>query len=542
MDPVSRSKTRSMIKVEPILENAIEIDTYLTKKFDYVIKSDLYKHDNKCYMYDLMRKISLDKSNKLVRPMIVLSPDISISSATLSGSAERHLTRAGVTHKIKGNRVDGMEFSTDLRVLYISSKLSLASQPYGGIMDYQKSILSNALGVTSSSFTNHNVNLDPNNLICIGCHEDLIDQSERALLDSLEAETGKPMLFTLEDIKKKGIDRVMKYVIKRFGSHKVHVVFDMSAISKNIAPSVFRFRSDELLNNSKNTDDMEKEIKGFDSDQITDIMKAVISFNESNNLESFDLTGYSFADQDHREMAHASNMRTSKIMIDILKCVADLSSLKHSINIFDESSKFLIWKRVPTPQTDADVLDDLLGWYILRGIDLETRNDLISHFEKIKLERNADDTNINDDDNKDTDNKDTDNKDTEDVAYPIERFEFPNDDDDEPIEVLISVTSPAEQNLKLHHFATSYADRCLMPGEKVDMVFELLATPSAIKSLNVEDDKLKNADNVDDDESIRLNSQQPDTVFADPAAMAEYNEMYQEYQKQSIQNTNKNID
>jgi hypothetical protein len=539
-----------------MLKDSIDVGDYITKKFDYVIKSDLYKSDGKCLIYDFIRKITLDETNKIQRPLITLSPDISISSATLSGNAERHLNKNGVTHQIKENRVDGMEFGTDLKVLYISSKLSLNTDIYEGLHSYQKSIMSNALGLTKESFTGHNITLNSKNIIYLGIKEDLIEESEQSVLDSFE---DKPLVFTLQDVQKKGITRIMKFIFNKFKSHKIHVVMDLSATSYKIAPSVFRFRFEEdgsknenenenenNNNNNNNNKNKESALKGFEYSDVMEIMKTVVLFKEAGNLEGFDLTGYSFSTEEFRAKLHSSNMITSKLMIDILKCISDFT--EYTINIFDEDSKFLIWKKVPLvspiPETmdnvENNLADDPIGWCILRNINMQSRNDFISHFEKEKLKQNTDHKS-------DKSSIDKIKLQLEQLEYPIEMFEF-EDDNGDPLNVFISVTSCTEQNLKSYYTAVSYVDRCLMPNEKVSMTFELLATPEAIKALNIESeynqdnqDNKDNKDNKDGYCKYSLNEcKNNDCVIhnvheiIDEESLRQCNELYKEYNDKII--------
>lgn len=330
----------------------------------------------------------------------------------------------------------------------------------------------------------------------------------------------------------------MKFIGNRLKNKKVHVVMDLAAASAKLAPSAdrLRFRSENNMKLTENQIDTEPKTleefndmyRGLERPEIMEIMKSVVTLKESNQLEGFDLTGYFLSVEEHRNKAHGANSITSKLMIDILKCISDFT--EHSINIFDEESRFLIWKRVPTPQTTDDTPDDLLGWYILRNVDLDTRDRLISHFEEAK---------VNAENERDADNTDQSvHSDLIKLEYPIERFEFPNDNPDEdPLDVLISVTTPAEQNFKSHYCAQSYADRCLMPGEKVNMTFELLATPDVIKSLNAEEAMLKedNASETEDDDLIDQDDNSEEQVGErideqiEDATFQEYNTLYRDY-------------
>ena len=575
----NRSKTRSLIKVEPIVKNAIDVSEFITKKFDYVIKSDLYNHNGMCLMYDMMREIALDKKNKMIRPIIMLSPDRSIVSATISGNGERHMTRTGVKHDIRGELVEGIDFESELRVLVISPYLSMLTDEFDGLESYQRSIMSNAMGLTAQSFTKHRVNINPANVIYLGIRSDLIDGTEQGMLETMKV---KPMIFDLDRIRERSIDRIMSFVANRFRDQKVHVVFDMSAIDISLAPSVFRYTTTQNSKAESNADPdtdldtakIKNMYRGLNRDEILRIMQYVALLKENSKLESFDLVGYNFALEENREMVHPNNVYTSKIMLDILKTVADFKD--HSINIFDESSRFLIWKKIPKVFTDdnaqeTDIEQDTIGWLILRGVDLLTRNSLISHFEQLKAELNNNENNNenNDDIDVETDPESMLEKQLQSLEYPIQKFDFPanidvndNPDDnvendnvnnnvengadiDETLEVLISVTSPMEQNLKSYHACTSYLDRCLMPGEKVSMTFELLATPSMIQTLNdqasiTSPDTDQEFTDVSDSDLIEETQNSPDTenndeidegINVNPVDLDEFRKLQAVYQE-----------
>lgn len=510
MDEANRSKTRSLIKIESFINNVNEIDDYITNKFDYVIKSDLYNYNGKCLIYDIIRQISLDKQNKLKRPLIFLSSDTSTCSASLAGSAERNMTRSSIIHNIEGKQIQGIDFSSDIKVLYISSSLSMCEynisnyetdtetgKMKNNILDCQNSIMSNVMGCTKSTYTSHNVNINPANVIYLGIHDELIANEERNFIEMLSE--NKPTIFTLNDIRQKGIGRIMNFVKKKFnsGSHsdnkvKVHVIFDMSVIDVDIAPSVFRY---DVVSNRNNKDDSDNDnqnkFDGLNREEIGCIMKEVANFRDDDRLESFDLVGYYLSTIDKKESMYHANILTIQIMREILGHVANFNEKK--INIFTEESNFLIWK--PLPNFESQYYDPV-GWYILRNTDIDTRNKLIEYFCKKKFDMDSIDD-MDDIDDLNNDNDDDELKEFKKkkklLSFPIERFEFQKDHDDldndnddeqsEPIDALISVTSPAEQNLLSYYTSKSYTDRCLVPSEKVSMVMEMLtSTPTSIST------------------------------------------------------------
>ena len=567
----NRSRTRSLVKVEPMIKDGIDIDSYITNTFDYVIKADLYNadsqnkpddkderdgqneqtdhdhpdhpdhdhpdHPDQNGIYNIVRQIYADPESKMVRPIITLSPDIAISSATISGTAERHLVRSGVTHDLNGTKVEGVDFTSDLCVLFVGSKLYLQTGCVQSISDCQRSTMSNAMGLCGSfdnnhdddnrndhdyrtgseSFTQHRISITPSNVIYIVT--DQIDDAEQAVLDMMHS---KPMVFSLTDVRSKGIIRIMKYVGQKFYDKKIHAVLDLSALSVFLAPAANRSVRPDAEHTDPDTDP-----SGLNRSEVLEIMKYVALLNAESRLEAFDLTNYNFATAQYKDIAHPANLITTKIMLDVLKCIADFT--ERSINIFDESSKFLIWKKIPTvfdlfgePDENKPAESfDPIGWYILRNIDIGTRSELIEWFEQLKKE----------DATEAADEADTAN--TSDIGhmlkqfeYPIQRFEIP--DDHTMLDILISVTCPAEQNLKSYMTTGSYLDRCLVPGEKINMAFELLATPQAIQILNKEAAAIGEIDNFDDLDDLNK-TQDTRTGVDENEDDAEYNSMLKTY-------------
>lgn len=513
MDPSARSEKRSLIGVESPDEGSIDISEYLSKEFDYTIKHDLYKHEDPFLVYDLMRKIVVDEDNKLARPIFVMAPDVGISSATIAGHLERHSVATPVTNEIRGQSVPGVEYTSDMKILYISARLGMMTSECKYLEQLASCTVTNAMGVMSKSFTNHNVNLDPKNIIYVGIQDDLIHPEEQTFLDELGP--NRPQIFTYEQIKEKGIERIMRYVSTLLTSRKVHVVLDVCALTLELAPSSYRHMTDKYdLSRDCPDGDLSKIVHGFDRDELAIIMRTVNDIKSKDNLIGMDLMGYRYGHKDNKDNAHESNMLTTKTIMQIFGDVADFTT--HSINVFNKDSKFLIWKKIPDPSIIAEDdpqhiwQTDPISWYILRDMDLQTRSLLIEHFDKNKAIMNRLEADVKAKEEADKGEDGEDVKNNEDAAadetkyeqyveekleqmrYPIEMFEFPDDAGD-VMSVMISVTTPAEQELKAADIASSYTDRCLAPGEKVNMMFEMLSTPQSIETFNKEAERA-NAD------------------------------------------------
>ena len=133
-----------------------------------------------------------------------------------------------------------------------------------------------------------------------------------------------------------------------------------------------------------------------------------------------------------------------------------------SLNIFNDYSKFLIYKPIynstdnsinlednstdnsinledNSVNTDIDDIEEDHGWFILRGMDLKTRNEIL-----------------------------------EIIGDNIILMTIPDIDDNKDMDVMVTATTIAEQN-EISFYATSDPNDCaLFPEEKASMMFELL--------------------------------------------------------------------
>ena len=143
-----------------------------------------------------------------------------------------------------------------------------------------------------------------------------------------------------------------------------------------------------------------------------------ILMNIKDNIVACDIVDYSI-----------NTPHYDKIRSCILKCLEYTFDVKQkSINIFTEDSEFLIFR----PMYQHDLFSDI-GWYILRGLDLKTKQELVKNI--------AHDTIIN----------------------------LEIDDED----YLVTKTTINEQNKKSYYTENTIEDCVLFPDEKKSMLFEL---------------------------------------------------------------------
>lgn len=412
-----RADTHSLIHVEPFDSQDLDISDYFTSQFDYVVKRDMYKpHNRTLAVYDLFRQILADNNKNIKTPIITLSPDPSISAATLAGAAEKF--KYTEENMITTNPI----FKTSLKVIYIDVLPDLSIKKYEEYADFRASVLSDVTGIHEESFSLHRIDIPPENITLLGIDTQNLPNEQHELIRKHKID-----MHSLKTIQKKGIVNTMKKIIEKLKCDDVHVVIDLSCMQLKYTPSVIR--------------DIDDKNVGFDFDQMKLIVE---SLKNLEHLNGVDITGYNFGHRIKKEKHHISNMLTIKTIEMIINTLINLN--QKSINYFNEESKFLIWRKV----NDYDTI----GWYILRNVSLQDREDLIRAISATGEEQFIT-ISIPDDD---IDNND-------------------NDEIDNGFDALIAVTTLKEQQEKSYYTAESLYDYCLYPGEKLNMLFELLNTP-----------------------------------------------------------------
>jgi arginase family enzyme len=431
MEETKRSTVHSLVHVEPHDVDNLSIADLLTTRFDYIIRSDMYKpHKNTLAVYDLMRQI-MASQNRMKQPIVTLSSDPAISGSTIAGVAEKYMYTVG------GEKPT---VQSDLKVIYIDAYPDISLKKYTHYSDFSNSVLSDVIGTAEHSYTMHRVNVSPENIYLIGINQDNLSE----LADEQKDIIGRTNLFTLQTLQKKGIRKIMNHVVDDCQLENVHITIDLSSVQSKYAPSVHREDGDGK--------------DGFDCDQLIDIVKILKKLKKINSV---DITGYYFGNKKDKTKHNASNMLTVRLITDILKHFIDLK--QKSINIFNENSKFLIWRRFD--ETDP------IGWRILRGSDLQEREQLIQSIgdQIITVSIPDEDPSESDSKKQGSDNQESDNQESEE---PVQSY----------FDAMVTVTTIAEQQEKSYYCAKSFQDCCLYPGEKVSMIFELINTPNVQQS------------------------------------------------------------
>lgn len=409
-----RASTHSLIHVEPFDSHDLDISDYFTSQYDYVVKRDMYKpHKRTLAVYDLFRQIMADNNNNIKTPIITLSPDTSISAATLAGAAEKF--KYTEENMITSNPI----FKTSLKVIYIDMSPDLSTKKHEEYSDFRSSVLSDVTGIHEESFSLHRIDIPPGNITLLGIDTQNLENEQAEFIREHKME-----MHSLKMIQKKGIINTMEKIVEKLKHDDVHVIIDLSCMQLKYAPSVIR--------------DIDDKNVGFDYDQ----MKLIVEYlKKLEHLNGVDITGYNFGHRIKKEKHHIANMITIKTIEMITNTLINLD--QKSINYFNEESKFLIWRKV----NDYDSL----GWYILRNISLDDREELIRAMH--------DDQFIT-------------------ISIPDDDIDNNNNDYiDNAFDALVTVTTMKEQQEKSYYTAESLYDCCLYPGEKLNMLFEILNTP-----------------------------------------------------------------
>lgn len=383
---------------------------HIYNKFDYEMIDEMYKTFNEHghpVAYNLLYKLALSLPKN--RVLVTISPDPSVSASTIAGLAEKHMY----------GQMNGSANVPNLKILYLTSSAHLLTN-YKDITieNLRNSTISNLIGAKSPSYTGNKLLLNPNQFFLLGINDNLLEDDQKEALDQSNV-----TYFTLSQIKKKGITHIIDYINEQIALDPLMIIFDMSSVEYETSPCVTRFLREGIRTNIK-------DLIGLNANDLT------VIFNRINkeNLVGLDITSFDFR-IDSKERAYRISCEVAKLPLQLL-----LGIKEKRLNIFNENSKFLIYRPiVQTSQIDV-------GWYILRGVSLDIREQIINSI--------SDDTII------------------------TLQIDLESDGNEETI--LITTTTMEEQEKKTFSYAhlkdTKITDCVLFPMEKTSMAFELLNT------------------------------------------------------------------
>jgi len=160
----------------------------------------------------------------------------------------------------------------------------------------------------------------------------------------------------------------------------------------------------------------------------------LISFDDLNkicnmlkykNIVGLDIVGFNASFDDPTKKA---SLITAEYVRQLF---SNILQIKHKkINIYTEDSKFIIYKQIECMQD--------VGWRILKNIPNESKELLMQY-----------------------------------IGSDIKTITVQNDEGDDE-DVFVAVTSMVEQNAKSFYTANDISDLCLLPDEKVAMMFEMI--------------------------------------------------------------------
>jgi len=390
----------------------------IRNEFDNIIDNSIYD-DPECYetLTKKMREIMNDKTKTYVN----ISSDRAISASTLSAL----------------NKYVDEKYT----IIYIDSSPDLYMNNYDEKMtnkEYRMSVVSNLLSLYNKrtdlkdfsnpkrSYTKHHIDYDLSQFVFLGTR-DITDYEESIILNN------GGQIYSYDKIKK-NLDKILDIIVEENKDNNVVIIFDLTSCSMNIAPLIVLDNTDNNIRKG-----------GFDLDQLNLILSKLSKLNK---IRMIDITGHYLCVND-TEITFRITIET------IIKIYSKLLNLKeYSINIFNENSKFLIYKPLDEIyQLEKDPECGLSGWYLLRNMTFGMREELLNELTNddvimMEIPKNMfNDIDLND----------------------IEL----NDNIDEDIEILIACTNMKEQEEKSYYTITSYKDMVLYPDEKISMLFEL---------------------------------------------------------------------
>lgn len=221
---------------------------------------------------------------------------------------------------------------------------------------------------------------------------------------------------TMKRINQLKIEKVLKHIdvfLSSISDPEVHIVVDLSIIDTSITPSVYRKKYEQSNTTVKHN--------GFTSSDIEYLLNHLKKYK----ICGIDILGFNASyDSDDNRASRVTAEFARRIFVDML----DIKENK--INVFTEDSRFLICR----PADPVDIETDI-GWYILRNINTELKNNLLQHLELVdKI-----------------------------ITIEIDCEEY-----------LVTSTTMNEQNTRSYYNANSVYDMCLFPNEKTNMMFEML--------------------------------------------------------------------
>lgn len=316
---------------------------------------------------------------------ITIGGDNSISLGTVSGMNEKYFNPQNKT--------------SNMYLLYLDVNPDILT--IGKCHDLEKidindMVVSSLMGLNEVDFINKPKIIDQKKIIYFG-----LDHS----LDLSTVHDHKILHLTNKKIKTTDLNSIVDVVRNLIKENPIYVVLDVKIFDKSIMPSVSNPNENGLSLEvvEKFLAGLKKNICGMD----------IVEFNPT--------------------IGSSKDVNLSKETIKLL--LKRLFNIKEkTVNIFSEDSQFLIYRPFDQKDSDTDI-----GWYILRGMDIKTRESLIKRIDDDQI-----------------------------TSLDLE------DEDGEEETYLVTKTTMNEQYEKSYFTADNINDAILYPQEKSLMAFELI--------------------------------------------------------------------
>ena len=329
------------------------------------------------FLYQYILKYTKLKPNDRI---ITIGGDHSISTGTISAMNEKYI-------KQMGDHV-----TSELLVLWIDAFPDVNDFNTSLTKDLNEMPVAALLGLCDMSFTKNKLLLDKNQLIYYG----LVDENDN-LTDVRESRIPH---FTVKKINSLGMIDSIKAIKNLIKDRPVHVSLDMKVFDSSLIKSVIP------QNN-----------KGLKLEQVENLLVCI-----QNNIVSMDIVEFNPC------IGTIEDVKITRETIrHILAKTFDIK--EKTLNIFCNDSHFLVYRPVQQEDPYVDI-----GWYILRGMTINDRNEMIAKIENDQI-----------------------------ITIELENEEY-----------LVTKTTINEQNDKSYYAAETVNDIVLFPEEKRFMTFELI--------------------------------------------------------------------
>jgi hypothetical protein len=244
----------------------------------------------------------------------------------------------------------------------------------------------------------------------------MILKKEQFIFIGLDSNDDNICSYSKDAINIDRLEKVLKLINSNIDSDPVFIDLDLSVLDQSLSPLCLRhpneLQNPELSVNITNSQ-----------------LKLIMKYLSKLNICGVNISGFCVDFNDTTLINRIQIETIQQIYGTILKIK------EKKINIYNENSRFLIFK---PKQEIYDEIDEI-GWYIMRNVDSTLKERLLEDI-----------------------------KDGEIIQIEIE------DDENIKRDILISVTTLADQNDLSYYLAEDYSDKRLYPDEKLDAYFNLI--------------------------------------------------------------------